>query len=106
MPLGLCLRIYISESDQIDGSPAAESILMLCRDAGLQAVSVLRGIEGLGQHGVHSASFLELSSGLPLMIEVIDSEQRIKQALSRLQSKLPDAFMATWPVELIQNPAE
>jgi len=59
MQTGTCLRIYLSESDSIQHTPALEAILGLCQQAGLQGVSVLRGIEGLGKHGVHSTSFLE-----------------------------------------------
>ncbi|MBN4082430.1 DUF190 domain-containing protein [Mariprofundus ferrooxydans] len=55
MQTGMCLRIYLSESDSIQHAPALEAILGLCQQAGLQGVSVLRGIEGLGKHGVHSA---------------------------------------------------
>jgi len=106
MPTGLCLRIYLSESDKIDDSPALETILQLCLKAGLHGVSVLRGIEGLGKHGIHSTSFLELSSHLPIIVEAIDCEEKINQALTTLQNKLPSALIATWPVQLIQTASE
>lgn len=106
MQTGLCLRLYLSESDQIQHTPALEGILNVCRQAGLQGVSVLRGIEGMGKHGVHSASFLELSSSLPLVIEIIDTEQQIQQAIPLIQQQLPSALIATWPVQLIQKGTE
>jgi len=106
MQTGMCLRIYLSESDSIDHTPALEAILELCQSAGLHGVSVLRGIEGLGKHGVHSASFLELSSSLPLIIEVIDTVDKIHQALPRIQEQLSYSLIATWPVQLIQKPTE
>jgi PII-like signaling protein len=106
MQTGICLRIYLSESDSIQHTPALEAILGLCQQAGLQGVSVLRGIEGLGKHGVHSASFLELSSSLPLVIEVIDTEEKIHHALPLIQGQLPSALIATWPIQLIQKPTE
>jgi len=95
-----CLRIYLSESSKIDGKPAMENILALCHDAGLSAVSVLRGIEGMGKHGIHSVSFLALSSDLPLIIEAIDTTERIETALAQMQSHLGDCTIATWPVSL------
>jgi len=106
MQTGMCLRIYLSESARIQNTPVLEAILGLCQEAGLQGVSVLRGIEGLGKHGIHSTSFLELSSSLPLIIEVIDTEDKIHQALPLIQEQLPSAHIATWPIQLIQKPTE
>ncbi len=106
MQTGICLRIYLSESDSIQHTPALEAILSLCQQAGLQGVSVFRGIEGLGKHGVHSTSFLELSSSLPLVIEAIDTKEKIHHALPLIQEKLPSALIATWAVQLIQKPTE
>jgi len=103
MQTATCLRIYLSESDCIDGEPAAEAILALCRDAGLQSVSVMRAMEGLGAHGIHSTSFLSLSSGLPLMIEAIAEDTNIQHALTQLQTRIPQATIATWQVQLIQQ---
>jgi len=103
MQTATCLRIYLSESDRIDGEPAAEAILALCRDAGLPSVSVMRAMEGLGAHGVHSASFLSLSNGLPLIIEVISEDRKIQHALAQLQGHMPQATIATWQVQLIQQ---
>ncbi|RMH61108.1 MAG: DUF190 domain-containing protein, partial [Zetaproteobacteria bacterium] len=82
---GKCLRIFLTETDRIDGKPALEAILALCREAGLQGVSVMRAIEGIGRHGVHSASFLSLSSDLPLLVEAIDTSERIDHALKVLR---------------------
>jgi len=95
-----CLRIYLTESSKIDGKPALETILELCHHAGLRGVSVLRGIEGLGQHGIHSASFLALSNDLPLIIDAIDTSQRIEAALQQMQPHLGCCTVATWPVSL------
>ena len=103
MTEGLCLRIYLSESAKIDGLPAMEAILGLCKDAGLRAVTVLRGVEGLGNHGIHSTSFLDLASNLPLVVEAIDTTERIQQAVEQMQQHLGDCTVATWPVSLIHN---
>lgn len=95
-----CLRIYLTEASNIDGSPAMEAILELCHHAGLRGVSVLRGIEGLGQHGIHSASFLALSNDLPLIIDAIDTSERIEAALQQMRPHLGGCTVATWPVSL------
>ncbi len=101
---GACLRIYLTESSRIDGKPAMEAILGLCREAGLRGVSVVRGIEGMGAHGaVHSTSFLALSSDLPLLIEAIDTSERIDLALKQMRPHLGSCLTAMWPVSLMRN---
>lgn len=102
MTEGKCLRIYLSESARIDGKPATEAILELCTASGLRGVSVLRGIEGMGKHGIHSASFLALSSNLPILVEAIDSAERINSALDHMKPHLGECLVATWPVSLIR----
>jgi len=95
-----CLRIYLHESCRIDNNPVMENILELCHQAGLRGVSVLRGIEGIGQHGVHSTSFLALSNDLPLIIEAIDTTERVENALTQMQNQLGNCTVATWPVSI------
>lgn len=95
-----CLRIYLTESHKIDGKPAMETILELCIEAGLHGVSVMRGVEGIGQHGLHSAAFLSLSSNLPLVIEAIDSTENIEAALLKMTPHLDSCTVATWPVHI------
>ncbi|MDX8406641.1 MAG: DUF190 domain-containing protein [Mariprofundus sp.] len=100
---GSCLRIYLTESDKIDGKPAMEAILGLCREAGLTGVSVLRGIEGMGENGIHSASFLSLSADLPLLVEAIDTSEKIKHALVQMRPHLGHCLVAHWPVSLMRT---
>jgi len=100
---GKCLRIFLTERDRIDGQPALEAILALCQQAGLRGVSVMRAIEGLGRHGVHSASFLSLSSDLPLLVEAIDTSDRIDHALTIMRPKLGDRLLAVWPVHIMKT---
>jgi len=102
MKSGLCLRLYLSESDHIDHVPALEAILNLCKDAGLHGVSVMRGVEGMGKHGIHSTSFLSLSSSLPLIVEVVASQTDIQHAIQLFQAKLPHITMVTWDIDIIQ----
>jgi len=103
MQEGSCLRIYLSESDRIDGNPAVETILGLCQQCGLKGVSVVRGIEGLGKHGIHSTSFLSLSSSLPLLVEAIDTREQIEAAVEQLRPHLIGKLVAVWPVSLLRD---
>jgi len=103
---GMFLRIYLAESDRIDGVPAMQAVLELCHHAGLKGVTVMRGIEGMGIHGVHSSSFLSLSSDLPLVIEAIDTPEHIKQAVDVLRPHLKNRLLATWPVSVMRSSEE
>jgi len=98
---GSCLRIYLTESSKVDGKPAMEAILELCREAGLRGVSVVRGIEGMGRHGIHSASFLALSGDLPLLIEAIDTVACVEHAIEHMRPHLGQCLVAVWPVSLV-----
>ncbi|RMG90515.1 MAG: DUF190 domain-containing protein [Zetaproteobacteria bacterium] len=103
MKPGKCLRIYLTESDRIDGRPALEAVLDLCRQAGLSGVTVTRAIEGLGSHGVHSASFLSLSNKLPLLVEAVDQPETIDMAIETMRPHLGNRLLATWPVEIMRT---
>ena len=101
MQSGLCLRLYLCESDQIDHEPALEGIIKLCQEADLHSASILRGVEGMGKHGIHSTSLLALSSALPLIVEVVATEKVIQHAITIIHKKLPSVTMTTWPVQII-----
>ena len=103
MEQGLCLRIYLTETSKIDGKPAMEAILDLCREAGLHGVSVVRGVEGMGEHGIRTASFLALSGDLPLLVEAIDTKERVEQAIEQMRPHLGHCLTAIWPVSLIRH---
>jgi len=97
------LRIYLTESDRIDGEPAMQAVLDECREAGLTGVTVMRGIEGMGLHGMHTSSFLSLSSDLPLVVEAIDDVEKITRAVEILRPKIGKRLVATWPVKIMRT---
>jgi len=99
---GMFMRVYLAESDRINGKPAMQAVLELCHSAGLQGITVMRGIEGMGIHGVHTSAFLSLSSDLPLVIEAIDTSDHIKQAMDILRPHLGHRLLATWPVSVMR----
>ncbi|MDX8391073.1 MAG: DUF190 domain-containing protein [Mariprofundaceae bacterium] len=96
------LRIYLAESDRIDGKPAMQAVLNECREAGLSGVTVMRGIEGMGLHSVHTSSFLSLSSELPLVVEAVDTAEKINRAVDILRPKIGNRLLATWPVSVMR----
>ena len=76
------LTIYVDEADKFHGKPVYEVLLDLFFKRKLAGASVFRGIEGYGSDGVfHTAKILELSTTLPVKIEVVDSEEKINAVL-------------------------
>jgi len=72
------LRIFIGESDKLGSIPFYEKILIEARKQGLAGGTVIRGIMGYGANSkIHRAKFLEISSDLPLIIEIVDREEKI-----------------------------
>jgi len=76
------LTIYLDEADRQHGKPVYEILLNLFFKKKISGASVFRGIEGYGSDGVfHTSKILELSTSLPVKIEVVDSEDMINQVL-------------------------
>ncbi len=81
------LTIYIEESDKFHGKPVYEVLLDIFYKRKIAGASVFRGIEGYGSDGVfHTAKILELSTSLPVKIEVVDSEEMINGILDEVSS--------------------
>ena len=84
---GKLLRIFVGESDQVHGRPLYEAIVHKAREAGLAGATVWRGIAGYGARSrIHTTKILRLSEDLPLVIEVVDSEEKIRNALPELDA--------------------
>ncbi len=85
-------RIFIGESDHHRGRPMFEAIVHLAREQGLAGATVLRGVEGFGASSViHCARILRLSQDLPLVIEVVDAEERLEPFLEQVEAMLEQA---------------
>lgn len=99
---GLLVRIYVGESDRWDGQPLYEAIVQHLRRRGLAGATVLRGIEGFGanQH-LHSTRILSLSEDLPILIEAVDTEEKIRAVLPELDEMLQEGLMTLEKVEVI-----
>ena len=80
------LRVFIGESDRWEGRPAHEQILELARREGLAGATLLRAIAGFGHSSrIHTAKILRLSEDLPIVIEIVDSPERIDAFLPKLE---------------------
>jgi PII-like signaling protein len=86
---GKLLRIFIGESDRCDGQPLYEALVKKARALGLAGATVWRGIEGYGARSrIHTAKILRLSEDLPVILEIVDSEEKIRAALPELDAMI------------------
>ncbi len=96
------LRIYIGESDQWQGKPLYAALLDHLKQAGMAGATVTRGVAGFGAHSrIHTAAILRLSEDLPLIVEVVDSPEKIQQALEIIQAMVNEGLITVEPVEVI-----
>jgi PII-like signaling protein len=86
------LRIFIGESDLINHAPVYEKIVLEARKAGLAGATVTKGIMGFGASSrIHTSKVLRLSEDLPLLIEIVDSEEKIEQFIPKLNEIFEEA---------------
>jgi len=86
------LRIFVGESDLINHAPVYEKIVMAARKAGLAGATVTRGISGFGASSrIHTTKLLRLSEDLPLVVEIVDSEEKIEQFIPVLNGIFEEA---------------
>jgi PII-like signaling protein len=91
---GVLLRVFIGESDRFDGKPLHEAIIERVRGLGLAGATVLRGSEGFGANSVvHKARLLEMSTDLPIVIEIVDTEEKIKLLLPHLETMVQEGMI-------------
>lgn len=84
---GKLLRIFIGEADRFEGQPLYEALVRKARELGLAGATVWRGIEGFGARSrIHTAKVLRLSEDLPILIEIVDSEDNIRAVLPALDA--------------------
>lgn len=99
---GVLLRIYIGESDHHGGRPLYQAIVERLRELGVAGATVLRGIEGYGAHArLHTTRLLRLSEDLPILIEVVDTEERIHSVLPELDGMVRDGLITMEKVQVI-----
>ncbi|HEU0276142.1 MAG TPA: DUF190 domain-containing protein [Candidatus Udaeobacter sp.] len=83
------LRIFIGESDRYHHRPLYEAIVMKAREAHLAGATVLRGPMGFGKSShMHTAKILRLSTDLPVVIEIVDTEEKIDAFLPVLEEMM------------------
>lgn len=93
------MRLYLNENDRSGHRPLQDAVTELLRHEGAAGVSIFRGIAGFGVHGAyHTDRLLDLSSALPLIIEVIDDDERINHLLPLVEKLMPGGMITTGKV--------
>ena len=97
------LRIYVGESDRHGHHPLYEAIVLKAREAGLAGATVLRGVMGFGKNSIlHTAKILRLSEDLPMVVEIVDSLEKVEKFLPLLDEMILDGLVTIEKVKAIQ----
>lgn len=101
-PTSYLLRIFIGESDKMDGKPLYEWLVRQAKERGMAGATVLRGMMGFGAHTrqIHTFKIERLSEDLPIIVELVDEKQKIEEFLSFAEAKIQRGILAT--VEEVQ----
>jgi hypothetical protein len=90
---GHILRIFIGESDKYAGMPLYEWIVKSARKQGLAGATVIRGLAGFGAHSrMHTAKILRLSEDLPIVIEIVDTIEKIEAFLPQIDNAIEEGL--------------
>lgn len=99
---GLLVRIYVGEQDQWKGKPLYQAVVEFLRERGVAGATVLRGIEGFGAHArLHTTRLLRLSEDLPILIEIVDREERLRELLPQLDEMVGGGLVTLERVEVV-----
>jgi PII-like signaling protein len=98
---GQLLRIFIGESDRHEGRPLYEWIVRQAREHHMAGATVVRGLEGFGAHSrMHTAKILRLSQDLPIVIEIVDTKEKIRGFLEIVDAAVPEGIATLEDIEV------
>lgn len=98
---GYLLRIFIGESDRHERMPLYEWIVRTAKEKGLAGATVLRGLEGFGARSrIHTARILDLSTDLPIVVEIVDTLDKIEAFLPIVDSTIVDGLATVEKVQI------
>jgi len=91
---GKLLRIFIGEADKWQGKPLYEEIVLLAKKEGLAGATAIKGFLGFGcKSHMHTSKILRLSEDLPIVIEIVDSEEKINKFLPNLDAMVKEGLI-------------
>jgi PII-like signaling protein len=98
---GVRLTVYIGESDRWEHRPLHEAIMLKARGAGLAGCTVLRGHAGFGAKSrIHKFELLSLSFDLPIVVEIIDTAEKVRAFLPVVEEMMQDGLVTIEPLEV------
>ncbi|MFA5263143.1 MAG: DUF190 domain-containing protein [Opitutaceae bacterium] len=98
----LLLRIFVGESDRYEGHPLYEALVLKAREAGLAGATVLRSPMGFGAASrLHTVKILRLSDDLPMVIEIVDAEEKINAFLPILDAMMGGGLVTLEKVKVL-----
>ncbi len=104
---GFLLRIFLGESDQWQGRPLYEAIVLKARELHLAGATVLRGPMGFGAKSrLHTAKVLRLSEDLPVVIEIVDRKEKIDELLPHIDEMVTEGLVTLEKVQVIKYRAD
>ncbi len=96
------VRIYINDSDMIDGVPLWQYILKTVEESGMAGATVFKGVASIGSHSqIHTFDIWTLSQELPVVIEVIDTEEKIRSFIENCNKYIKEGLIVIQKVEAI-----
>jgi len=99
---GQLLRVFIGESDKWKGKPLYEAIVLKAREMGLAGATMLRGLMGYGAASrIHTAKILRLSEDLPIIVEIVDSAEKIASFLPVIDEMVQEGLVTLERVQVI-----
>jgi hypothetical protein len=100
---GMLLRIFIGESDSFQGKALYEQIVLKARELNLAGATVIRGLMGFGADSrMHTAKLLRLSEDLPVIIEIVDTEEKLNTLLPFLDEVVTEGLITLEKVRVIK----
>jgi len=97
------LRIFIGEDDRTHGRPLYEAIVMAAREMHIAGATVLRGPMGFGRSSrLHTAKILRLSEDLPVVVEIVDAEDRIQALLGVIEPMIGSGLITLEKVQVLR----
>ena len=96
------IRIFIGENDKFENKPLYEQIVLKAREMELAGATVLRGVLGYGANSrIHSSKILRLSEDMPLVIEIVDTPDKINAFLQTIDHMVGEGLITREPVQVI-----
>ena len=104
---GKLLRVFIGEADRWQGKPLYEEIVYLARREGMAGATAIKGFMGFGcKSHMHTIKLLRLSEDLPIIIEIVDSEEKVNKFLPHLEAMVKEGLVTLEKANVIMYRAD